>query len=138
MKAVIVRQFAPFDQAEYGDLEDPTPGAGEIVVDIEAADVNFPDILYIEGKYQNKPPLPFSPGLSGAGRIFAVGAGVESFAIGQKVIVLRYHGTYAEKVAAPAGFCFPMPEAMRRWAWSTKPRTSLLSIADSFEKATRC
>jgi NADPH2:quinone reductase len=108
MKAVIVRQFAPFDQAEYGDLEDPAPGAGEVVVNIEAADVNFPDILYIEGKYQNKPPLPFSPGLSGAGRIFAVGAG----ATGQKVIVLPYYGTYAEKAAAPAAFCFPMPEAM--------------------------
>ena len=112
MKAVIVREFVPFDQAEYGDMPDPEPGAGEVVVDVEAADVNFPDILYVEGKYQNKPALPFSPGLGAAGRISALGTGVDGFDIGQKVIVLPHYGAYAEKVRSPASFCFPMQENM--------------------------
>jgi NADPH2:quinone reductase len=112
MKAIIVRNIVPYDQAEYGVLDDPRPGPGEVVVDVIASDTNFPDILYIEGKYQNLPPLPFSPGLGGAGQISALGEGVDRFAIGQKVVVLPHYGTYAEKVVAPAKFCFPLPESM--------------------------
>ncbi|MBN9889864.1 NADPH:quinone oxidoreductase family protein [Salipiger abyssi] len=110
MKAVIVREFTPFDQAQYGDLPDPEPGAGEVVVDIEAAEANFPDILYIEGKYQKKPPFPFSPGLAGAGIVSKLGAGVTGLSVGQRVMVLPSYGTYAEKLALPAGYCFPMPD----------------------------
>lgn len=112
MKAIIVNAFSAYDQAEYGDLPDPVAGAGEVVVDLEAADTNFPDILYIEGTYQRKPPFPFSPGLAGAGRISCVGEGVDSNLIGQKVLVLPDHGTYAEKVVAPAHYCFATPETM--------------------------
>ncbi|APZ55307.1 NADPH:quinone oxidoreductase family protein [Salipiger abyssi] len=110
MKAVIVREFTPFDQAQYGDLPDPEPGEGEVVVDIEAAEANFPDILYIEGKYQKKPPFPFSPGLAGAGIVSKLGAGVTGLSVGQRVMVLPSYGTYAEKLALPAGYCFPMPD----------------------------
>lgn len=110
MKAVIVRAFTPFDQASYGDLPDPEPAAGEVVVDLYAAEANYPDILYIEGKYQNKPPLPFSPGLAGAGIVSKLGAGVSGLQIGQRVLVLPSHGTYAQKIAVPAGFCFAMPD----------------------------
>lgn len=112
MKAVIVREFTPFDQAAYGDLPDPVPGEGEVVVDLKAAEANFPDILYIEGKYQNRPPFPFSPGLAGAGRVSALGSGAEGLEVGQRVMVLPSHGTYAEKLALPAGYCFPMPDEM--------------------------
>jgi NADPH2:quinone reductase len=112
MKAVIVRAFMPFDQAEYGDLPDPTPAAQEVVVDLSASDVNYPDILYIEGRYQKKPVLPFVPGLAGAGRVSALGSGVQGLQIGQRVMVLPQHGTYAEKIALPAAFCFPIPDAM--------------------------
>lgn len=112
MKAVIVRAFTPFAQAEYGDLPDPVPEAGEVVVDVHAADVNFPDILYIEGRYQKKPLFPFSPGLSGAGRVSAVGDGVTDLPVGTRVLVLPHYGTYAEKVRVPASFCFPIPDAM--------------------------
>lgn len=112
MKAVIVRAFTPFDQAEYGELPDPVPGPGEVVVDIAAAEANFPDILYIEGRYQAKPPFPFSPGLAGAGTVSAVGPVVDTLAVGDRVMVLPHHGTYAEKIALPSGFCFPMPDDM--------------------------
>jgi len=112
MKAVIVRAFAPYTQAEFGTLPDPQPGPGEVVVDIAASEANFPDLLYMEGNYQNKPPLPFSPGLAGAGRVSALGEGVTELAIGQRVAVLPHYGTHAERGVAPAGFCFPMPDAM--------------------------
>ncbi|WP_161556107.1 alcohol dehydrogenase catalytic domain-containing protein [Mangrovicoccus ximenensis] len=112
MKAVIVREFTPFDQAEYGELPDPVPGPGEAVVDIAAAEANFPDILYIEGKYQKKPPFPFSPGLAGAGTVSALGADVTGLEIGQRVMVLPEYGTYAGKIRLPAGYCFPMPDAL--------------------------
>ena len=112
MKALIVRAFTDFDQAEVGELPDPTPAPGQVVVDIAASEANFPDILYIEGKYQKKPPFPFSPGLAGAGRISAVGEGVDPAKIGQRVLTLPYYGTHAEKVAVAADWCFPMPEAM--------------------------
>ena len=112
MKAVIVRQFTPFDQAEFGDLPDPMPGLGEVVVDVAAAEANYPDILYIEGKYQTTPPFPFSPGLAGSGTVSVTGEGVKALIPGQRVLVLPHYGTYAEKVRVPAEFCHPMPDAM--------------------------
>lgn len=112
MKALIVREFTDFDKAEVGELPDPLPDAGEVVVDVQASEANFPDILYIEGKYQRKPPFPFSPGLAGAGRISALGDGVDPSLLGQRVLVMPYNGTHAEKVVAPADWCFPMPDDM--------------------------
>ncbi len=112
MKAVIVKSFGRFDQAKFGELPDPQPGPGEVVVDVAVSDVNFPDILYMEGTYQRKPALPFSPGLAGAGHVASLGEGVHQLEVGQRVVVIPSHGTYAEKVVAPAGFCFPMPDAM--------------------------
>jgi NADPH2:quinone reductase len=112
MKAVVVRAFTDYDKAEVAEIDVATPGAGEVVVDLEASETNYPDILYIEGKYQKLPPFPFSPGLAGAGRVSALGEDVDSLCLGQKVLVLPQFGTFAEKVVAPAAFCFPVPEAM--------------------------
>ncbi|AJE49163.1 NADPH:quinone oxidoreductase family protein [Celeribacter indicus] len=112
MKGVVVQSFTPFEEARTGTLPDPAPGPGEVVVDIEASEANYPDILYIEGRYQKKPPFPFSPGLAGAGRVSRVGAGVTAPREGQKVLVLPQYGSHAEKLVAPAEFCFPMPEEM--------------------------
>ena len=112
MKAVLVKQFGPFDQVQIGEAADPQPGVGEVVVDLEASDVNFPDILYCEGKYQVKPPLPFSPGLAGAGRVALLGESGSGLSPGQRVMVLPAYGTYAEKVRVRADLCFPMPERM--------------------------
>lgn len=112
MKAVIVREFTKFDAAEVGELPDPVPGVGEVVVDVKAVETNFPDILYIEGKYQRSPAFPFSPGLACAGVVSSVGEGVDPGVMGQRVLVLPDHGAYAKKVTVPAGFCFPMPDDM--------------------------
>jgi len=112
MKAVIVREFAPFDQAEYAEVGDPVAQAGEVVVDVMAAEANFPDILVMEGRYQIKPPLPFSPGKAAAGRVCALGAGVDTLAIGDHVAVQVEYGAYAQKLRAAAKSCFVMPEQM--------------------------
>lgn len=112
MKAIVVREFGTIEHASFCEIDDAVAARGEVVIDIEAVDVNYPDILYFEGKYQNLPRLPFSPGLGGAGIISALGGGVEDLQLGQKVLVLPSHGTYAEKVSAPRNHCFPIPDSM--------------------------
>ena len=109
MRAVYVRAFAPVDEIGVEDVAAPQPGPGEVVVDVVAAEVNFPDILVIEGNYQIKPPLPFSPGKGAAGRVSAVGAGVQAFALGDAVAVQVEYGAYAEKLTAPAVQCAKIP-----------------------------
>jgi NADPH:quinone reductase len=106
MRAVLVDEFRPFDQVTVAETPDPTPGPAEVVVDVVAAEANYPDILVIEGNYQIKPPLPFSPGKSAAGRIASVGKDVSAFTVGDRVTVQVEYGAYAEKVLARAESCF--------------------------------
>jgi len=112
MKAVVVREFSPFEQIEVGELPDPTPGKGEVVIDIKAAEVNYPDILVIAGQYQVKPPRPFSPGKGGAGVISAIGEGVSGLSVGDRVSVQVEYGAYAERLRAPAVNVFRMPDGV--------------------------
>lgn len=112
MRAVWVPEFAPFESIGLREAPDPKPGPGEVVVDVVAAEANYPDILVIEGKYQIKPPLPFSPGKTAAGRVAAVGPGVADLAVGTPVAVQVEYGAYAEKVRARAEHCYPMPGGM--------------------------
>ncbi len=112
MKAVCVREFGPIEAAEFADVSDPVPGPGEVIVAVEAAEVNFPDILIMEGKYQVKPPLPFSPGKAAAGIVETVGDGVTSPKPGDRVAVQVEYGAYAEKLKTPAVTCYPMPNGM--------------------------
>lgn len=112
MKAVIVRTFADYDIAEVVEIGALTPGPGEVGVDLEASETNFPDILHIEGRYQKLPPFPLTPGLAGAGRVSELAQGVDSVRVSQKVLVLPECGTFAEKVVATASCSFPVPDAM--------------------------
>lgn len=112
MRAVVVYQNGPFESIGIEQMPEPTPAPGEVVVDVVAAEANYPDILVIEGKYQIKPIVPFSPGKSAAGRISALGAGVADFRIGDRVAVQVEHGAYAEKLRARAEHCFRMPPAL--------------------------
>lgn len=109
MKAVVVREFAPFESITVGDLPDPVPGKGEVVVDVKAAEVNYPDILVITGQYQIKPPLPFAPGKAAAGIVSAVGADVSGLKVGDRVAVQVEYGAYAQKLVAPVAHVYPMP-----------------------------
>jgi len=112
MKAVYVHAFAPFEAVGVEEVPDPQPGPGEVVVDVVAAEVNYPDILVIAGQYQFRPPLPFSPGKAAAGRVSALGAGVRSLAVGDHVAVQVEYGAYAERLKARAVNCFKMPAGM--------------------------
>ncbi len=112
MKAVYVREFGPLVQAEVADIPDPVPGPGEVVIAVKAAEANFPDILVMEGKYQVKPPLPFSPGKAAAGIVEAVGERVTSLKPGDRVAVQAEYGAYAEKLKTSAATCYPMPDGM--------------------------
>ena len=112
MRAVLVRAFAPLEEIGVEEIADPEPGPGEVVVDVAAAETNYPDILVIEGKYQIKPPLPFSPGKAAAGQIAALGADVTGLGVGDRVAVQVEYGAYAEKVRVRAEHCFPLPDGL--------------------------
>jgi NADPH2:quinone reductase len=94
------------------ELADLVPGPGQVVVDVKAAGVNFPDLLTVQGKYQVRPPLPFTPGNEFAGVVRALGDGVASFAVGQRVIGFTRTGAFAQQALAPAEALMPMPDAM--------------------------
>ncbi|MCP5081361.1 MAG: NADPH:quinone oxidoreductase family protein [Alphaproteobacteria bacterium] len=110
MKAVMVEGFGPIENAAVRDVPEPVPGPGEVLVAMRAADVNFPDILVMEGAYQVKPPLPFSPGKAGAGIVEAVGAGATRFKPGDRVAAEVEYGAYAEKMLAAENLCYPLPK----------------------------
>ena len=112
MKAVLCKSFGPPDSLVVEDVPSPAPGAGEVVVSVRAASVNFPDVLIIENKYQLKPPLPFSPGSELAGVVKAVGDGVTAFKAGDRVMAITGYGAFAEEMKTDARRLFPIPGAM--------------------------
>ncbi|MGQ3049217.1 MAG: NADPH:quinone oxidoreductase family protein [Niveispirillum sp.] len=112
MKAVRVTAFGPVAEAYYGEVPDPLPGSDDLLIDVKASEANYPDLLVMEGKYQIKPPLPFSPGKAAAGIVIAVGANVSGFRVGDRVAAQVEYGAYAQKLAVPAHSCFPLPADM--------------------------
>jgi NADPH:quinone reductase len=94
------------------EVDDPKPSAGQVVVDVHACAVNFPDMLMIQDKYQFKPGLPFSPGGEVAGVVGAIGDGVNGVAVGDRVFASTGWGGLADKVAVPAGSVIPVPEGI--------------------------
>lgn len=112
MRALVCSELGPPSKLSVRDIDDPEPGAGEVVVDVEAAGLNFPDTLIIEGKYQFKPDLPFTPGGEAAGTVSALGDGVSHLAVGQRVIALSTYGAFAEKWAVPSTGVIPIPDAL--------------------------
>lgn len=112
MKAIVCKDWGPPDSLELQDLPDLAPAAGEVVVDVRAAGVNFPDVLTVQGKYQYRPELPFTPGNEFAGTVRAAGEGVTHFKAGDKVIGFARSGAFAEQVRAPAEVLMPMPPDM--------------------------
>ncbi len=97
------------DALRWKELPTPTPKAGEVLIEIKAASLNFPDILIVQNKYQIKPPLPFVPGAEFAGIVQAVGEGVTHLRVGQAVACLSGTGGFATHTIAPAALCMPLP-----------------------------
>ena len=97
------------DALTWTELPDPAPKAGEVLIEIKAASLNFPDLLIVQNKYQIKPPLPFVPGSEYAGVVRAVGEGVKHLKIGQSVACLSGTGGFATHTIAAAALCMPLP-----------------------------
>ncbi|MGE8112390.1 NADPH:quinone oxidoreductase family protein [Pseudomonas sp. NPDC086566] len=112
MKAVLCKTLGPARDLVLEDVASPVPKKNEILLDVQAAGVNFPDTLIIEGKYQFQPPLPFSPGGEAAGVIAAVGERAGAFKVGDRVMALTGWGAFAEQVAVPFYNVMPIPEHM--------------------------
>ena len=112
MKAILCTHFGGPDELELADIPEPTAKAGEAVVRIKAAALNFFDTLIIAGKYQHKPPFPFSPASEFAGVVESVGPGVTDFAPGDRVMGSTGWGAARECIAAPAMQLIKLPDAL--------------------------
>ncbi len=112
MKAWQVTEWCEPSEMKYVDIPPPEPGPGEVRICTGAAAMNFFDILQVQGKYQIRPPFPFTPGGEVAGTVDAVGPGVTAFRPGDRVMAMVNTGGYAEQTIASASECFRMPEKM--------------------------
>jgi NADPH2:quinone reductase len=112
MKAVVCKQFGPPESLVVEEQPSPKAGAGEVVVRMHAASLNFPDVLIVQNKYQAKPPLPFTPGSELAGEIKEIGEGVKGYKPGDRVIAFTTYGAFAEEVKVDAARLVPLPEGM--------------------------
>ena len=112
MKAFLCKEFGPVDSHKVEEIDDPIAGPGEVVVDIKATGISFPDVLIVQGLYQFKPPFPFSPGSEISGVISSIGEGVTLHQEGDRFmgsivsVGLREKGVYSEH------HLMPLPESM--------------------------
>ena len=112
MRAIVCNELGSTDDLALQESDAPTPGKGEILVDVKAAGINFPDVLTVQGKYQFKPPLPFIPGTEVAGIVTAVGEGVSSRKVGDKVISTLPIGAFSEQCVASEHSAYEMGKSM--------------------------
>ncbi|VXC77359.1 NADPH:quinone oxidoreductase [Pseudomonas sp. 9AZ] len=112
MKAVLCKAFGPAETLVLEEIASPEAKKNEVLLQVHAAGVNFPDTLIIEGKYQFKPPFPFSPGGEAAGVVTAVGEKVSHLTVGDRVMALTGWGSFAEEVAVPGYNVMPIPPSM--------------------------
>lgn len=112
MRAIVCNAFGEPETLATGDLPNPIPEDGEVLIDVAAAGISFADTLMIRDMHQNKHDLPFAPGMEVAGTIAGLGAGVSGFEIGQRVMALVYDGGYAAQAKALASETFVMPDGV--------------------------
>ena len=109
MRAVLCKAWGLPDTLVVEDVPTPVPGAGEVLVTVKAASVNYPDVLMIQKKYQVQPELPFIPGSEVAGTVAALGEGVNNVKLGDRVIAFVGLGGFAERVVTKAAGLIPIP-----------------------------
>ncbi len=112
MRAVVCNQLGPPSLLRVEERPDPEPGPRQVVVDVEAAGVNYVDALFVGGQYQIKPAVPFVPGTESAGRVAAVGAEVSDVQVGQRVLVSAGLGGFATKLAVSAPAVTVLPDVL--------------------------
>jgi NADPH2:quinone reductase len=109
MRRVVCRQFGDPEGLVFEDAPDPDVGPGTVLVDVRAAAVNFVDALLVQGRYQIKPPLPFTPGMEVAGVVAAIGDGVTAVAVGDPVLATTMLGGYADRALVPEPHVLSIP-----------------------------
>jgi NADPH:quinone reductase len=112
MKAMLARAWGEPSTLEYVDAPAPRPNAGEVLIEVRAIGCNVPDILIVQGTYQHRPELPFSPGCEVAGIVCGIGAGVTEVGLGERVFATMAWGGYAEVVAVDQRHVYALPEFM--------------------------
>jgi NADPH2:quinone reductase len=112
MRALVCKEYGPVEDLVIEEWDDPSPGDHDLVIDVQAAGLNFADILNVAGKYQVRTPTPFIPGNEAAGIVSAVGDKVTRYKVGDHVIGALRGGAYAEKALAAERMTIPLPEAL--------------------------
>jgi NADPH2:quinone reductase len=112
VRAVLCKAAGPPDSLVLETVAEPELGPGEVRIAIRACGINFPDLLIIAGKYQQQPPMPFSPGAEIAGEVIEVADGVSGFTPGQRVVAVTTFGGMAEQICVPARGVVPLPEGI--------------------------
>lgn len=112
MKAILCKTHGLPSTLVLEEIPSPPVGKDDVLIQVKACGVNFPDVLIIQGKYQFKPPLPFSPGSDVAGIVKAVGEDVKNHKVGDEVFALISHGGFAEEAVVPKHSCFPKMPGM--------------------------
>jgi NADPH2:quinone reductase len=112
MRAMLVEDWCDPKDMVFKELPDPVPGPGQVAIEVRAIGCNFFDILIAQGKYQVKPPRPFSPGGEVAGVVAAVGDGVRDLQVGDRVFAMLGYGGFASRCLAPAATTVKMPDGM--------------------------
>jgi NADPH2:quinone reductase len=112
MRAVMCRAWGEVETLKLEEVSAPTPAAGEVLIEVKATSVNYADALLVAGRYQTKPPLPFSPGLETVGVVAACGEGVTRFGRGDRVMAILPYGGLAELAIAPEAETFAIPDGM--------------------------
>ena len=110
MKILHCKEYGPVDSLVWEEVESPEPQDNEVLIDIKAAALNFPDYLIVQGLYQFKPELPFAPGNEGAGIIKKTGKNVTRFKEGDRVYFMAPHGAFAEQICINEFGVFPIPD----------------------------
>ena len=112
MRAVLCREWGAVADLQLGDAPSPIPADDEVLIEVKAVGINYADAIMVAGKYQTKPPLPFSPGLEAAGIVAARGDRVTRFKPGDRVMAILAHGGLAELAVAPEAETFAIPDGM--------------------------
>lgn len=112
MRALVCETLGPVNSHRVQETPDPVPGKRQVAVRVHACGVNFADTLIVQGKYQERPELPFVPGSEVAGEVIALGEGVKGIALGQRVMALTSVGGFAEIALAAADTLIPLPDGI--------------------------
>ena len=112
MRAIVCRELSGLDGLGLEEWPTPEPGPGEVRIRVRAAGLNFADTLMIKGQYQDKPPLPFVPGMEVAGQIARCGEGVAGFTPGERVMATLDHGGFAEEAVTRASNVVRLPNSI--------------------------